>query len=164
MKRYARIEGGRVAEIICAFIGEDGNEVPIEKRFTPEFVSSLVDVSSLDVEAGYEFDGSIFTAPVPYVRPFVEEAAKYMAEVRALREKILDRLGGIAGRAQRAGNMPVAEYADAAAVRLLDITKSPDVLAATDIDSLRSAVLAEYKAIAASVPESVRSVFNGVDQ
>jgi hypothetical protein len=47
MKIYARIENGIVVEIIKPMTDGDGEETPIVDRFTPEFISTLVDVSAV---------------------------------------------------------------------------------------------------------------------
>lgn len=103
----------------------------------------------------------ILSDPVPI--PFADQAATYLATVRQTREMILNRLAGISGRSYRAGEIEMAEAADAASVALLDITKAPTVLAATSMDELHDAVLAYYKSLVSSVPEGLRSAFNVVD-
>lgn len=81
MKTYGRPHNGLLVEIILprAYDSESpewqegdparvGLEIPISERFTPEFVSTLVDITDLDpmpVE-GWTFDGNVFAAPVPY--------------------------------------------------------------------------------------------------
>ncbi len=40
--RYARMLDGEVVEIIEPFFDEEGREVPIEERFHPEIVTTLV--------------------------------------------------------------------------------------------------------------------------
>lgn len=44
MKTFIRIESGVVMETIRAAVDDDGNEIPIELRFTPEFVATLVEL------------------------------------------------------------------------------------------------------------------------
>lgn len=44
MKTYIRIEEGVVRETILPATDEDDNEIPIDRRFTPEFVSTLVEL------------------------------------------------------------------------------------------------------------------------
>jgi hypothetical protein len=48
MKTYARIEDGIVVEIIPPATWPDGSEIPIEQRFTAQFVATLVDISEYD--------------------------------------------------------------------------------------------------------------------
>jgi hypothetical protein len=47
MKTYARIEDGLVAEIIKPMTDGDGVEIDVADRFTPEFISTLVDVTAV---------------------------------------------------------------------------------------------------------------------
>jgi hypothetical protein len=87
MKTYARIENGRVVEIIGPMSYEcdslpppseeaaagwlnfkAGDEVPIERRFPPEVVSTLVDIAGSSVKAGDVYGNGIFapfTPPLP---------------------------------------------------------------------------------------------------
>jgi hypothetical protein len=66
MSTYVRTESGVVQEIILPLLNDDGVEWPIEERFTPEFVGSLVDVTTVIPQpaAGWNYDGSTFSAPV----------------------------------------------------------------------------------------------------
>ena len=61
MKTYARVAYGVVAEIITPVVDEDGHEVAIEDRFTPEFVAQLGDVSDVAPapQQRWTFDGSV---------------------------------------------------------------------------------------------------------
>ena len=43
MKTYARMDAGRLAEIIPPMADENGREIPIEERFHPDIVSQLVE-------------------------------------------------------------------------------------------------------------------------
>jgi hypothetical protein len=66
MKMYARIDSGVVAEIIKPMVDAEGNEIPIDRRFTAEFVDTLVDISGMNPmpqEWWLYVDGS-FSAPV----------------------------------------------------------------------------------------------------
>lgn len=67
MKTYARIQDGIVAEIIPALLNDEGDEIPIDERFVPEFVAALVDVTNVDPrpEGWWTYDGSTFSPPVP---------------------------------------------------------------------------------------------------
>lgn len=71
-----------------------------------------------------------------------------LATARQMRETILNRLTGIAGRYQRAGDSAAASACDVAAAALLNLTKSPAVLAATSEFALKTAILIEYRNIA----------------
>ncbi|MEX3933257.1 hypothetical protein AB4Y32_15890 [Paraburkholderia phymatum] len=77
MKTYARIQQGIVAEIIppmqydadnpagIALAWKLGDEVPIERRYTPDLVSTMVDITSVSPQPqqGWSYDGKVFTAP-----------------------------------------------------------------------------------------------------
>ncbi|GAQ30198.1 hypothetical protein SAMD00023378_3881 [Ralstonia sp. NT80] len=85
MKTYARIENGRVAEIIAPMVyevdapappqGEQimadwpmfkaGDEVPIDRRFIPDLVATLVDVTGLAVNVGDAYSGGKFSMFIP---------------------------------------------------------------------------------------------------
>lgn len=64
---YARIDGGKVVEIIMPATDEEGADIPIERRFHPDFVATLVAVADgLAVATGdtwSEADG--FEPPPP---------------------------------------------------------------------------------------------------
>lgn len=93
---------------------------------------------------------------------FAPTAAAYLNTVRATRETILNRLTGIWLAAIEAGDGVASLGAGQARSALLNITTTPSVLAADDIDSLKAAVVLEYKHIVALTPASVRSAFNAV--
>lgn len=46
MKIYARIENNMVVEVIQPLLYDDGTNIPIELRFIPEFVATLVDITN----------------------------------------------------------------------------------------------------------------------
>ncbi|MHC8326143.1 tail fiber assembly protein [Pseudomonas sp. LB1P83] len=86
-KTYARVESGIVQEIITPELFDDegpfwtegdssriGLEKPIEIRFPSWFVETLHDITNLDPSPQYRwtFDGTTFSAPVPY-QPSPEE-------------------------------------------------------------------------------------------
>ncbi|MET3135273.1 hypothetical protein AAKU55_005581 [Oxalobacteraceae bacterium GrIS 1.11] len=95
-------------------------------------------------------------APPP---PFAPIAAAYLDTVRVIREQILNRLAGIGFAALLAGDTVTAQAVAVARQTLLDITTAPAVLAARDTDTLKAAVLATYRAIAAATPENIRKAF-----
>ncbi len=69
MSVYARIAslGGvdTVMEIIHSVDDENGVEIPVTERFTPEFVATLVDVTSVapTPDQWWTYDGETFKAP-----------------------------------------------------------------------------------------------------
>jgi hypothetical protein len=67
MKTYVRIDNGVVAELIKPMVDEEGNEIPIELRYHPDFVAALVDVTDFTptpVQGDVYADGN-FTKPTP---------------------------------------------------------------------------------------------------
>lgn len=85
----------------------------------------------------------------------IAEAIKSgLSTARQMRETILNRLSGIAGRYQRAGDVGAASACDAAQEALLNITKLPAVLAATNELALKTAILTEYRNIAGGLAVS----------
>lgn len=99
MKTYVRIEDERVAEIILPAVWEAdspagtdpsfkaGDEIPIDQRYTPEFVSTLVDVTDVrptPVE-GDVYDGTSFSSYVPPAR----SASEILASNTATRDALL---------------------------------------------------------------------------
>ena len=83
--------------------------------------------------------------PLPADAPDPEQIIKAKKQaVRALREQVLDRLAGIAGRASRKGDTEVAAACDTASEALLDITKDlPDTPEAVEL-----ALVSRYQTIA----------------
>lgn len=65
MQTYARIQNDVVAEIIGPLTDEDGNEIPIAERFTPQVVITLVDITDLDPQPQqwWTYDGTNFAPP-----------------------------------------------------------------------------------------------------
>ena len=95
MKRYARIEDGKVAEIVTL---EDG--FAIEECFPPEL--HFVEVED-DAEVGWSFDGGAFGAPEPvHTEPAVPTSVtKAQAKIALHRAGILDAVKtAVAGDAE----------------------------------------------------------------
>lgn len=82
--------------------------------------------------------------------------------VRQMREQVLDRLAGIAGRAQRKGDTGLAVACDAASEALLDITKDlPSEPDAVELTLFSRYLLIREAAIQAA--PSLESAFAQVD-
>lgn len=124
MKTYARVDAGAVQEIILPrtwgvddpseppkFLAED--EQPIERRFTAEFVATLIDVSRVDPlpDCWWTFDGDSFQPPV-IRQPTPEEI---LANNTANRDALLAR-----------ATLPIAPLQDA--VDLGDVTAAETAL------------------------------------
>jgi len=65
MKTYARIDNGIVVEVIPPMTYDDGTEIPIELRFVPEIVDTLVDITGIDPmpDQRWTYDGELFSPP-----------------------------------------------------------------------------------------------------
>ena len=65
MKTYVQIYLGYVSEVIHPRVDDDGNEVQIHERYTPQFISTLVDVSLAPTQpqVGWSYDGKNFSPP-----------------------------------------------------------------------------------------------------
>lgn len=122
--------------------------------------SALIDGQSSGKIISSGPDGQpILMDPAP--TPYSQIASSYLDIVRSIREDVLNRLAGIGFAAMATGDTDTVKAIVTARLALLALTKTPAVLAATDADSLKAAVLTGYKAIAAAVPASVRSAFAG---
>lgn len=128
---------------------------------SPEDWKSIGDGPTRDAVFAWLAKGN---TPLPvYVPPWAPVKAALLDGVRIAREQIIDRLGGIAGRRQRAGDLATAQACDAAVLRLLDLTSRPDVLAAADAAQLRTAVKTGYAEAKALLPVAVQNAFRGLD-
>jgi hypothetical protein len=69
MKVYARVDSGEVVEVIPPRVDDEGAEIEIERRFTEEFVATLVEITDLEPspEAGWIYDGEKLSAPKPHI-------------------------------------------------------------------------------------------------
>lgn len=96
------------------------------------------------------------------------EMARYLNdEVRAPREKLLNRLAGIGFAADKRGDQATVDAYLVARDRLLGLTTTPAAQAAKaafDLAALKSAVKQEYVEIVTSVPASLINAFDMVDQ
>jgi hypothetical protein len=65
MNTYARIDNGNVVEVIKPLVDDEGNEIPIDKRFIPSFVETLVDITNVSPKPDqwWTFDGTEFAPP-----------------------------------------------------------------------------------------------------
>ncbi|WP_250865602.1 tail fiber assembly protein [Caballeronia sp. INSB1] len=129
MKTYARIDDGRVVEIISpASYGSDvldqsgnvvhhaGDEIAIEDRFTSEFVSTLIDVTDVTPvpEQGWIYDGSTFA---PYVPP-APTASDILARNTAIRDVALAHATAAIAPLQDAVDLDEATDAETALLKL----------------------------------------------
>jgi hypothetical protein len=102
----------------------------------------------------------------PTTAQIAAEKDAVLARMRVIRETALDRLNGIVSRAVRAGDNSLTAPCDAAAVSLLNITTDAGIVAATDGASTKTAVLAVWRTIAATLTAAApaaASVFIGLE-
>jgi len=126
MKTHARIEGGRVAELIAPMVYEidspegiepafkKGEEVPVERRFTAEVVATLVDIGSATVNVGDIHKDGVFA---PYVAP-APSAAAILAANAATRDVLLGLAASRIAPLQDAADLGVATVDETAALKL----------------------------------------------
>lgn len=123
-------------------------------------------------EEGYEPvipDGGVLLIeeiqPPPPIPPvFFEELRQIeFTKFRVDREQFLNRLAGIGLAAQFNGQDAVLASVCAVRVGLLDLTTDAQVLAATDLHSLKLAMKTRYAAILSGVPSEVLNAFKQVD-
>lgn len=66
MTSYARVQDGVVVELIQSVTDDEGQEIPVEARFHPDFVATLVALGAKDKpNEGWTYDGKKFSAPMP---------------------------------------------------------------------------------------------------
>ncbi len=148
---------------------------PYDVDYGANLPPDVIEVQQSDYEAAmarpightFAFVKGRLVIAAPASTPFSELSAPYLAEVRATRELILNRLAGIGMAAVIAGDSGTAGAIAQIRQQLLDITQAPPVTAAMeseDLPALEEAVKLRYKEIAAAVPLSVRTAFNQVSQ
>jgi len=99
-----------------------------------------------------------------WVVNFPAQKAAELAAFRVKREAYLNRVAGIGFAARESGDVITAAATVAVRQALLDLPAHPAVTAATDIDSLKMAVIARYAAIVNSLPAEAKAAFKKVDQ
>lgn len=73
-KIYARVVDGVVFELIQALQDEKGNEIPLHKVFTEDFVKQCVEVPRGELpKQGWEFKNAIFSEPLKENKPNHQE-------------------------------------------------------------------------------------------
>lgn len=99
-------------------------------------------------------------AALPAPQPWSPD--KLLKVVKTGREIALNRLAGIAFAAKESGDSATVMACLAARQSLLDITKLPAVLAATDDASLTAAIGVGYAAIVGACPANIVNAFAGI--
>jgi hypothetical protein len=127
MKTYAQLSNGVVTEIIEPAVYDvdyndergtqhtKGDEIPIGDRFTPEFVSTLVDVTETDPKPAqrWTYDGAIFLPSVAY-QP---SSAETLASNTAARDALLGQAALAIAPLQDAVDLEEATAAEAALLK-----------------------------------------------
>lgn len=160
-KFYSKTTGGFYPEGMRADYEAAGTWPADGVEITDDEHAALIDGQSAGKRIIAGADGRPVLSDPPTV-PFAQIAAAYLNTVRITREGILNRISGIGFAAMADGDTATVDGIVTARQALLDITHAPGVLAATDADELKTAVLAAYKAIASAAPASIRSAFNTV--
>ena len=93
---------------------------------------------------------------------FASQRSALFATFNTDRANYLDALMGMAGRADRKGDNVTADACDRVAEGLLVLKDQPEVLAATSLPALQSAMLYCYAKLLVGVPSTVKAVFNKV--
>lgn len=156
MKFFSKTTGGFYDSEI------HGSQMPDDAaQITDEQHAALMAAQASGKRIGADANGApiAITPPEP---PQAELIAARLVQVREVREKILNRLGGIAGRADRGGDAVLVGACDAASVALLDITANlPSTLAEVEAE-----VTNRYGAIALAAintAPSLASSFASID-
>lgn len=124
MKTYAHVQDGRVVEIILPMVYEfdaddesykAGDEIPINQRFTPEFVATLVDISEVSPQptVGMAYDGTTFS---DYVPPPLSDA-QILAANTAMRDLLLAQAAAAIAPLQDAVDLEEATDAEVALLK-----------------------------------------------
>ncbi len=137
---YSATTGGFYDTAIHSEIPADAVEITDEQH------AALLDGQSIGKRIVADADGRpVLSDPPP--TPFSDIKATVLAQVRAAREVVLNRLAGIGFAAQADGDSGTVAKVLAARTSLLNITTAPDVVAATDEASIKAALVAVYAAI-----------------
>lgn len=148
MNTYARVDSGRVVEIIgpatydIDWLGDDGqvihkagDEIAIDDRYTAEFVSALIDITSVTPapDPGWTYDGTSFA---PYVPPPLS-GEEILARNTAIRDSALSTATAAIAPLQDAVDLDEATDAETAllkqwkqyrvAVNRVDLTQASPV-------------------------------------
>ncbi|MEJ7685611.1 MAG: hypothetical protein WKG52_00675 [Variovorax sp.] len=141
---------GMVAEIIAPLVDIDGNQVPIEQRFHPDFVASLT---------VYDPANPPPPPPAPPGPTHAQLVERAKADTRIQRQPIIVVLDGLQSSALALGNAPRALAIETAKQGLRDITDT-DLSAAVTYEDMRLKVKAAYVGLAKALPVDVRLAFS----
>jgi hypothetical protein len=110
---YAYVYEGVVRQIIQPFISDSGEEVPIDKVYSVEFVDCCVEVTGLDPHPGegWTFDGNVFAEPAP---PPEQTPAQIRAANAIVRDGLLDTASRAIAPLQDALDLGIIETSEQA--------------------------------------------------
>ena len=143
-----------------------GDKMPADVvELTQEQYQALIDGQSAGKTIECGDDGKPFLKdPVIHVATKAENLARAQEKLRALREPMLNTVVGIGTAAVVSGDTALAEESVVVRQKLLDVTKTPALLAAETYEEMEDAGLAAYKAIAAAASTALRSAFRALDE
>jgi hypothetical protein len=127
---YAYVQDGRVVEVIAPMMDEEGNAIPIDRRFTPEFFAALVECDDT-VHEGMTYDGTSFAEYLPPA----PSPAEILAANTATRDALLAQAAIAIAPLQDAVDLDEATAAESALLKLwkqyrvavnrIDLTQTP---------------------------------------
>ncbi|WP_338523377.1 hypothetical protein NUH87_26865 [Pseudomonas batumici] len=84
MKTYARVDQGVVVEIVLPYATDEGVEVPIEERFTADFVAQMVDITGITPQPDqrWTYAKGVFAAPAVYQPTLADATVALKAAVQ----------------------------------------------------------------------------------
>jgi hypothetical protein len=146
MKTYARVIDGVVAQIIPPVIDDQGREVPIESRVSPEVFEQLL-----------EYD--VMQRPQMPEPTHAELVAQAKEATRVQRQPIISILDGLQSSAIMHGDMTRAEVIEVAKQGLRDITNT-DLYDCMTYEEMRLKVKTRYIELAIALPADIRKAFS----
>lgn len=133
MKHYTKPDGS-----LWAFESDGTQDHLITSEFTPVTDAALAEIRKPDPQVA---------------------VANQLAQLRNLREQLLNRLAGIALAAQMSGDQTTAAAYLTVRTALLDLTVSLP----TDPAAMRALLIQRYAAAVALAPASLRTAFSGLN-
>ena len=156
---YARIDGGKVVEVIPPVTDSEGVVIPIQNRYHPDFVAALIECPE-GTQQGYIFDGVQFFPPPPPVQPTLAEVVEQAkAATRIQRQPIITVLDGLQASCLVKGETSRALAIETAKQGLRDITDT-DLSACVTYEDMRLTIKAAYLALAMALPLDIRKAFS----
>lgn len=98
-----------------------------------------------------------------YVTPYTDIFNTYIDSVRTIREVLLNRLAGIGFAASVTNDTDTVKATTQCRLALLNITKMPAVLAATNLVDLKAVINSEYADIIALTPANISKIYQNIN-